>query len=204
MEEKSAGGACGADVSQNCLRDRGLHREARSRSGRCHQGARAAKQHCAHAHAALSLMRLEGFMTWGRVKCCGTGASPAATSPIGWRCLHLPHQYSESRNSAGEFSLAGQLGRLAVFDHRAAIALRPKLQGSAWTSSHYSSLHNTCNYFVDGLSQNDIHRLRANLAMLDGLCIRTASTCSGFDSAIPVMKHALESHSSTAENALQE
>ena len=81
-----------------------------------------------------------------------------------------------------------------LFDPSACFSLRPKLSADEMVLRGHSplcSLHATCNYFVDRMATADIARLQANLVLLHGLCLRTASTCSGLDSCIPVLKHTL-------------
>ena len=51
------------------------------------------------------------------------------------------------------------------------------------------SLKSTAKYFVAKLSPDDKELLASTMALLDGKCIRFASTCSGTDVISPVMKH---------------
>ena len=61
------------------------------------------------------------------------------------------------------------------------------LQGAVPAASLYAS----CRHFVDRLCVQDLKQLQAIVALLDGCTLRTASTCSGLDSCVPVMQHTL-------------
>ena len=53
------------------------------------------------------------------------------------------------------------------------------------------ALRSSCQHFLDRLCSEDLARLQENLRVLDGCTLRTASTCSGLDTCIPVVRETL-------------
>ena len=157
-----------------------------------------------HIYSA-TMMRLEGVLTFGRVQCCASAEEAVSyVRSHGLKCPNIPRASgavhicevvtAKASRVPAAFPLVGQPGRLVLFDPSACFSLRPKLSADEMLLRGHSplcSLHATCNYFVDRMATADIARLQANLVLLDGLCLRTASTCSGLDSCIPVLKHTL-------------
>ena len=127
--------------------------------------------HVGHVQAVASTKEAKAYITQKGLVCPNVGKGAGG--------MHIAHiQCSKAATVPLDFRLQGRVGSTVLFDPQAAQSWRP-------------NLHSTCNFFVDRLCLGDIRRLQATLRMLDGHCLRIASTCSGLDSCIPVLKHTL-------------
>ena len=170
----------------------------------------AALKTCLEAETLLHVynttwQRLDGTVAMQLLQSCNSQEEAAeyvraqalACTPIppGAGPIHI-HTVCKAKAAAVPLSCAatGQLGAVATLDIMAAVAQRRKNSREETVLRGLPpgpSLHSCCQHYVDRMCIGDVERLRSNLQLLDGLCLRTASTCSGVDSCIPVVKHTL-------------